>query len=91
MCRCLNKRVSHLTAVLQTHGGCKWLKETCFGESGMKDNEPKRGKWRHSLKTVLVAGTRAGVPALFQLISVASLARMGNQSPCPLPRCVVVV
>ena len=30
------------------------------------------------------AGTRIGVPILFQLISVASLARMGHQSPCRL-------
>ena len=30
------------------------------------------------------AGTRIGVPMLFQLISVASLARIGNQSPCLL-------
>ena len=30
------------------------------------------------------AGTRIGVPILFQLISVASLARIGNQSLCPV-------
>ena len=40
-------------------------------------------KWKSVVNSSL-AGTRAGVPALFQLISVASLARMGNQSPCPL-------
>ena len=40
-------------------------------------------KWKSVVNSSL-AGTRAGVPALFQLISVASLARMGNQPPCPL-------
>ena len=30
------------------------------------------------------AGARVGVPFLFQLMSVVSLARMGNQSRCPL-------
>ena len=35
------------------------------------------------LVQTLVAGTRVGVPTLLQLISVASLARMGNQFPCP--------
>ena len=32
------------------------------------------------------AGTRLGVPIFFQMISVASLARIGNQFPCPLLR-----
>ena len=35
ICRCLNKRVSHLTAVIccKTRGGCKWLKEKGLGGS----------------------------------------------------------
>ena len=50
----------------------------------MKDNEPMRGKWRHSLKTVLVAGTGMCVHIPFRLNPIASLAWLGKQLPCPL-------
>ena len=50
----------------------------------MKDNEPKRGKWRHSLKTVLVAGTGMCVHIFLRLNPIASLAWLGKQLPCPL-------
>ena len=52
----------------------------------MKDNEPRRGKWRHSLKTVLVAGTGMCVHIPFRLNPIASLAWLGKQLPCPLLR-----
>ena len=47
---------------------------TSRGEGGYSKSHPGQS-----------ADTQVGiVPTLFQLISVASLARIGNQSPCPL-------
>ena len=44
----------------------------------------ERGRGDQTSQPNQHAGTRVGVPTLFQLICVASLARIGNQSPCPL-------
>ena len=88
----LPKRFIVYSDVPHTHT----LRNTPKGEDEMRWNEnswfrllgfrlsPVAIQESFKLQTKFYAGTRIGVPILFQLISVASLARMGNQSPCPL-------